>query len=395
MRILLVHNYYREPGGEDVVFAQERDLLQRKGHHVVIYTRSNEEALATSSLDSFRLLTTSIYSHQAESDITRIIRDEKPDLAHIHNTFMMISPGIFKALSNAKVPAVHTIHNYRLLCPASFLYRDGRVCEECTTRGLMSGVRHGCYRNSRVHTAAVALMLKTHRIAGTWTRHVEAFIALTQFARHKLLANGFPAERVHVKSNFIDRDPGQRQGPGEYALFVGRLSPEKGLRTLINAWSRMAFPVPLRIIGDGPEREQLEAHAHKSSLPHIQFLGRLDHDQTTAAMKNATFLVLPSLWYEGFPMVLVESFACAVPVLASRLGAMEELIADGVSGLHFTAGSAEDLANKASWAWDHATEMMTMGRNARSTYESKYGPEQNYSTLMDIYKQALRPSTVA
>jgi glycosyltransferase involved in cell wall biosynthesis len=389
MRILLVHNFYREPGGEDVVFAHERELLERNGHQVITYTRSNDEAENSSVLDRLRLLKTVISAQDSKKDITQIIRDEKPDLAHIHNTFMMVSPSIYKACSDAQIPTVHTVHNYRMLCPATYLFRDGKVCEECITDGLLSGVRHGCYRESHVNTAAVALMLKVHRVAGTWARKVNAFISLTEFARQKLIANGLPAERVHVKSNFVDQDPGQRENAGEHALFVGRLSPEKGVDTLLRAWALLKSPIPLKIVGDGPERAQLEVRSQQLGNTNVDFLGRLNKDQVKDVMKRSRFLVLPSLWYEGFPMVMAESFACGVPVLGSRLGAMQEVIENGHSGLHFTAGSAEDLAEKTAWAWEHTAEMAAMGRNARSEYETKYRPEVNYTALMGIYQKAM------
>jgi glycosyltransferase involved in cell wall biosynthesis len=389
MRILLVHNFYREPGGEDVVFAHERKLLERNGHEVITYTRSNDEANNSSLLDRLHLLKTVVSAHDSKKEITQVIHDKRPDLAHIHNTFMMVSPSIYKACSDAQIPTVHTVHNYRMLCPATYLFRDGKVCEECITDGLLSGVRHGCYRESRVNTAAVAVMLKVHRVAGTWATKVNAFISLTEFAKQKLIANGLPAERIHVKSNFVDQDPGQRDGTGEYALFVGRLSPEKGVDTLLKAWALLKSPIPLKIVGDGPERAQLEAQSQQLGNTNVDFLGRLDQDQIKGVMKKSRFLVLPSLWYEGFPMVIAESFACGVPVLGSRLGAMQEVISDGHSGLHFTAGSADDLAQKAGWAWEHADEMVAMGRNARSEYEAKYRPEGNYAALMTIYQKAM------
>lgn len=395
MKILLVHNFYREPGGEDVVVAQEQRLLERKGHQVVTYNRSNDEANDSSLVGQLRLLKTIVSADDSRRDMQLLLRTERPDLVHIHNTFMMISPSIYEACAKARVPTVQTVHNYRMMCPATYLFRDGKVCEECITDGLMSGVRHGCYRNSRANTAAVAIMLKVHRVLGTWTNQVNAFISLTEFAKQKLVDTGLPPARIHVKPNFVDLDPGQREGDGDYALFVGRLSPEKGVDIVLKAWKLLRSPLPLKIAGDGPARAELEAQAGEGGLRNVEFLGRLNQDRIREVMKKARLLVLPSLWYEGFPMVLAESFACGVPVLGSRLGAMQEVIDDGHNGLHFTAGSPEDLAKKVTWAWENPAETAVMGRNAREKYEKTYGPETNYESLMEIYNKAISAASVS
>jgi glycosyltransferase involved in cell wall biosynthesis len=231
-------------------------------------------------------------------------------------------------------------------------------------------------------------MLKIHRERDTWGSGVEAFIALTEFARIKLTACGFPSERVFVKPNFVEHDPGERTGLGDSVLFVGRLSPEKGVGALLDAWRLLKRPLPLKIIGDGPERNDLESQAIGGNLKNVEFLGRLSGERTREEMKRSRFLIVPSLWYEGFPMVIAEAFACGLPVVGSRLGAMQEVIDDGMDGLHFVTGSSEDLASKAAWAWEHPEKMAEMGRNARFKYEESYRPERNYSLLMEIYEKA-------
>ena len=288
----------------------------------------------------------------------------------------------------AQIPVVQTLHNYRLLCPATTHYRDGQVCEECTEHSLLRSVWHGCYHDSQATTAAVALMLKVHRARGTWTKAVDGYIALTEFSRQKFIEGGLPANRIHVKPNIVARDPGESDGRGEYALFVGRLSPEKGVSTLLAAWKQLTVSLPLMIVGDGPLRHGLEAEAERNGLRHVTFRGHMNTTDTREAMKHAAFLILPSLWYEGFPMVIAESLACGTPVLGSRLGSTEELIDDGRTGLHFTAGDASDLARKVEWAWSHPSELAAMGHEARREYETLYTPEKNYSRLMDIYERA-------
>ena len=391
MRILLIHNFYREPGGEDIVFQQERELLERKGHDVIVYTRSNEEVSDQSLPAKLTLLRTMVSSTDSRNDILELARRYKPDIAHVHNTFMAISPSIYRACEETDIPVVQTIHNYRLLCPATYLYREGAVCEECIQKGLLQSIRYGCYRESRVNTGAVALMLRVHRLAGTWNR-VNAFIALTNFAKQKLVDSGLPEERVHVKGNFVASDPGTKDTVGQYGIFVGRLSPEKGADVLLSAWSLLGAPFLLKIAGDGPEMASLQQQARDRGMQNVEFLGRVGRDQARELMRGARFLLLPSLWYEGFPMVLAESFAAGLPVIASRLGAMEELIEDLETGLHFAPNSPQDLAKKISWALDNTEKILQMGSKARAAYEMRFSPETNYRRLMAIYNEAITQS---
>jgi glycosyltransferase involved in cell wall biosynthesis len=389
MKILLVHNSYRQAGGEDVVFDQELQLLERHGHQVVTYLRSNHELAELSAIEQIGLVNRIISAEDSKQDIQKILRDEKPDLVHAHNTFMMVSPSIYEVCKQEGVPVLQTLHNYRLLCPAATFFRDGHVCEECTEHGLMRSVTHGCYRASRAATAAVALMLQVHRARGTWDDTVHGFIALTQFARNKFIERGLPAEKIHVKPNFVYPDPGERSTPGNYGLFAGRLSPEKGVSTLLEAWDRLQTPMPLVIVGDGPLRADLEAEAARRNLQQVTFRGRLTITETRAAMKQAAFLIVPSLWYEAFSLNIAEAFACGIPVICSRLGAMQENVSDRRTGLHFNAGDSEDLAAKVDWARTHSLELAAMGRKARLEYERRFSPEVNYSQLMEIYEQTV------
>jgi glycosyltransferase involved in cell wall biosynthesis len=395
LKILLVHNSYQQPGGEDVVFEQERQLLQRQGHPIITYTRSNRELENLSVLDRLVAVRNLVSAGDSKREVARILRAERPDLVHVHNTFMMISPSIYEACQDAQIPVVQTLHNYRLLCPAMFCFRNGHICEECREHSLLRGIWHGCYRNSLSATAAVALMLQVHRSRGTWTEAISGYIALTEFSRNKFIEAGLPAQKVHVKPNFVDPDPGERNATGKYALFAGRLSPEKGLSTLVTAWKKLTAEVPLLIVGDGPQRRELEAEVAKSDLRRVTFLGKLGASETRAAMKEAAFLVVPSVWYEGFPMVIVEGFASGVPVLGSRLGSIQEIVTNGRTGIHFTAGDPSDLAGKVDWAWNHPFELRAMGRNARLEYESRYTAERNYSLLTDIYAHVVRQNTLS
>jgi glycosyltransferase involved in cell wall biosynthesis len=388
MKILLVHNSYQQAGGEDVVFEQEKKALLRAGHSVVTYERSNHEVDELSTWQRAMLLKRIVWASDTRHEFAQLLARENPDVVHVHNTFVMISPSIYSACRDYGVPVVQTLQNYRLLCPGALFFREGKVCEECVEHGLWRGIRHGCYRDSPMETAGVAAMLAVHRHLKTYEDLVDCGIAATEFSRGKFVEAGFREEKIVVKPNFVDPDPGERDEISDSVVFTGRLSQEKGLMTLLEAWESVR-KYPLRIIGDGPLRQRLESQAKQRGLSSITFCGRLSRAETIAAIKRARFQIVPSLWYEGFPMVIAEAFACGVPVVCSRLGGMQEIVEDHRTGLHFAPGDAQDLAQTAEWAWNHPKELLQMGRAARRKYESDYTAEKNYSLLMEIYEQTV------
>ena len=389
MKILLVHCQYHNPGGEDVVFEKERQLLERAGHQVVVYHRSNFEVDAYPGVKRLVLLQKAVWNGDTRNRFAELLRAEKPDVVHVHNTWIMISPSIYSACREAGVPVVQTLHNYRLLCAPGTLFRDGKVCEDCVEHSLWRGVRNRCYRDSYAETAAVSLMLAVHRTRHTWDREVASFIVLTDFARNKFLQGGLPAHKIFIKPNFVDPDPGPRAGDGSYAIFAGRLSPEKRVSTMLSSWIRLGSRVPLVIVGGGPQRDELEQVAIRENLNTVTFKGQLPHDQTLAAIKGARFLIFSSEWYETFGLTMVEAFACGVPVICSKMGAMQEIVDHGRTGLHFTPGDSQDLADKVEWAWNHPIELEGMGKNARAEYEARYTAERNYEMLMKIYHHTI------
>ena len=390
MKICLVHNSYEQRGGEDIVFEQERANLKRWGHDVIVYQRSNTEMQNSAPLTRISLVKNSIWSTGTRREFSQLLDREAPDLVHVHNTFFMISPSIYGACKEKGIPVVQTLHNFRWICPAFTLYRNGNVCEDCLNGSLWNGVRHGCYRSSKAATATVALILAWHRFMKTWEEGIDCYIALTEFSRRKFISAGFHPGKIVVKPNFVEIDPGPRTNTGDYVLYAGRLSPEKGLGTLLRAWESLPARCPLQIIGDGPERVALENQVRQRNILNINFRGSLSRTETIAAMKEARFVVVPSVWYEGFPMVIAEALACGTPVVCSRLGAMKEIVADRRTGLHFTPGDAEDLARKVAWAWNHPVEIFEMGCAARREYERRYTAGKNYTLLMEIYERILK-----
>lgn len=389
MNILIVHNTYQQPGGEDIVVAQETKLLERNGHKVHVYKRSNLEIDDLSFGQRLGMFARIVSAGDTKLTVQRILRELRPDIVHVHNTFAMVSPSVYEVCQEEDIPVVQTLHNYRLLCPAASLYRDGRACDECITRSLLRSVRYGCYRDSRIMSGMIAAMLATHRARQTWSRDIDAYIAISSFVRNKYVEAGFPADKVFVKPNFIEEDPGWQPHSGNFALFLGRLSPEKGLSTLLEAWERLPSPVPLVIAGDGPMRERLETEVRGKQLRHIQFTGRLTRNDAYNALKKAALLVVPSIWYEPFGLVIAEAFACGTPVLGSNSGAIQEMLDDQITGISFAPGDAADLANRVAWAWDHLPELAAMGKTARHVYEERYTAKGNYSLLMKIYGYAI------
>ena len=397
VRVLVVHNAYQESGGEDVVAEREAALLERRGHHVVRYERSNKEIRHLGALEKLALPGRMVWATDAAADLRALIARERPDVVHMHNTFLLISPAAYYACREMGVPVVQSLHNPRLLCPAASFYRDGRACEDCLGRTPpWPGVLHGCYRGSRLQTAAVAGMLTAHRLLRTWDSQVSAFVVFTDFYRRKFIEGGLPADRIFVKPHFVAPDPGDRgPGAGDYALFVGRLDPEKGVRTLVRAWQNGGPGIPLKIRGEGQLRAEVAREIERPGGTAAELVGRLPSGELAALVKGARFLVWPSEgYYETFGLVAIEAFACGVPIIASRTGVLAEMVRDGRTGLHFDPGDAADLAAKAAWAWAHPDEMQAMGRHARAEFEAKYTEERNYGLLMGIYQDVLagRPS---
>jgi len=390
MRVLEIHNRYTQLGGEDAVFEAERALLSRMGHEVMAFVRDNNEINVMTQVS---VAVATIWSRESSKKMRRLIREFLPDVVHFHNTFLLISPAAYYACKEAGVPVVQTLHNYRLLCPAATFSRNGRICKDCIGKAVpWLGIVHGCWQESRSKTAVVVAMLTLHRLLKTWQKQVDLFIALTEFARRKFIEGGLPAKNVVVRPNFVLRDPlvdiHNARGVREYALYVGRLSPEKGVRTMLMAWRHLS-EIPLKLVGDGPLMGEVCSFIEKHRLKGVEVLGHLPHNEMLLLMRKARFLVFPSECYETFGLVVIEAFACGVPVIASGLGAMSEIVDDGRTGLYFELRNSKELTAKVRWAWNHEKMLEDMGSEARKEYERKYTAEINYKMLMGIYETAI------
>jgi glycosyltransferase involved in cell wall biosynthesis len=385
MRILLVHNFYQQTGGEDLVVADEARLLASRGHDVAQYSIHNDQV---NSLSRFGLGHRTIWSRPAHHDVRAAIATHRPDVVHVHNTLPLLSPSVYYAASAEGVPVVQTLHNYRLMCPAAVCFRDGRVCTECVGKSVALGaIRHACYRGSRSASAAVVTMLSVHRLLGTWERKISVYITLTDLARRLFIESGLAAEKLVVKPNFVDPDPGSGTGSGGYALFAGRLSVEKGIRTLLQAWQSVGARLPLRIVGDGPLGPDVAAAAGDNRA--VTWLGRREPKDVVSLLREATCLVFPSECYETFGRVIVEAFAAGTPVVAAGHGAAAELVADGITGVLFRPGDASDLAAKVIHLNSQPVLRGQMRAAARSDFESRFTADVNYRSLLAIYQRAL------
>jgi glycosyltransferase involved in cell wall biosynthesis len=380
MRILQVHTSYRYEGGEDAVVRAEAALLARAGHQVVPYLAENPVGAGPTAA----AMLASPWNPAAARRLRAAVRRSRPDVAHVHNTWFALTPSVVAALDDAGVPVVVTLHNYRLLCANASLFRDGRPCEDCVGSHPWHGVRHRCYRDSALSSAAVAATLTLNRALGTWDRHVRLFLALNDFARDRFVAGGLPPGRVRVQPNSAG-DPGPRAGPpsgSRTVLFAGRLTPEKGIGVLLEAWRRLG-PAGLELVvaGDGPMRAELE----RRPPPGVRFLGHLDPAAVQGWMLGSRALVFPTWLYEGQPMSVLEAFAAGLPVLASRLGGNAELVGALGDGWLAPSRDPDALAERLAALADDA-RVDQGGTAARRLYEERFAERHNLRALEAAYR---------
>lgn len=380
-RVLIVHNRYQQRGGEDSVVTNEQALLERHGWEARVWSVNNDVIAGPWGKISAALQTS--YSRSARDALARVIAEFAPAVVHVHNFFPLLSPSVYDACRAAGVAVVQTLHNYRTICPGGFLVRDGHPCEDCIGASPYQAALHRCYRGSRIGSLAVARMVDTHRRRGTWSHKVDRFIALSAFSKSKFVAAGLPGDLISVKPNFAEDRQIAATAARAGALFVGRLSWEKGIDTLLRAWQ--GLEVPMRMVGDGPLRGRVDSAAD----PRLVVVGQKPPAEVVCEMARSAFLVVPSQVPETSPVVIAEAFCQGLPVIASRIGALAEIVEDGVTGLLLSCGDADDLATKVRWAHHHPQAMRAMGANARKAYEERYSPSVNFGQLTKIYDAAI------
>ena len=374
------------------MFRNEVELLKKNGIDVVTYEKHNDEIKDYGLRDKVLLSFKNIWSRKTYTELKQLITKEKPDLAHFHNIWYLITPSAYSACKDAGVPVVQTLHNFRMFCVNGLLLRDGKVCEECLGHLPWRGVKYGCYSNSRLYSLPIAVTEGIHSIAGTWKDKVDAYIALTEFGKKKFVQCGLPEKKIFVKPNFLSDPPEPSFTHRDYSIFLGRLSHEKGLSILIDAVKTLNnsdLPMKCKIVGDGPLMKELREKVKSEKINGIEFIGRKTSHECMELLKDARFMIMPAICYENFPMAIREAFACGKPVIASNLGAMAELVEDRKTGLLFEPGDPEDLAAKIRWMLKNEDACIAMGKNARKEFEEKYTAEKNFQILTGIYQKLI------
>jgi glycosyltransferase involved in cell wall biosynthesis len=384
MKVLMLHNRYLIPGGEEPSSLAEVAILREHGHQVDFLEEDNHRI---EQLGKLRTAVRTVWSRESYRRIDDKLRSGEFDVMHVQNFFPLWSPSVYYAAWRNGVPVVQTLHNYRLMCVNSLFFRDQHVCEDCLGKPLpWRGIVHACYRHSRAASATVAAMAGWHRFIGTWQKRVQTYIAVSEFTRQKYIAGGMPPEKIVLKPYFIHPSPQPGTGGGGYALYVGRLSPEKGIATMLEAWKSAQTPLPLKIVGQGPLEDLVRQAAGACS--HIEYLGGRSWAEVLEMMAKAVFLVFPSEWYETMGRTIMEAFAVGTPVVAAEIGPPASMIAPGETGFHFQPGNIADLRERIEWCSRHLDQMRSMRPNARRAFEANYTGAANIEMLVNIYRQA-------
>lgn len=381
LKILIVHNYYKIPGGEDSVVLNEKNLLEKNGHKVILYSRNNSEIKNFSFIRKLFLPFTAIYSFKTSREIKKIIKKEQIDIVHVHNTLSLVSPSVFYAAKKMKVPVVQTIHNFRMICPAATLYRDEHICEDCIKKGLKCAVKYKCYRNSKLQAMANVAILRVNRFFGIYKKI--NYICLTEFNKNKLLSyKKISKNQIFVKPNFVGTDVSfipynQRDNQ---IIYVGRLDKLKGIEILFNAWLKINNDVNLVVCGSGPLEQWCTEFIENNKISNIKMLGFIDNEKAKKLIANSKALILPTQWYEGFPVTIVEAFSVGTPVLGSDIGNVGNLIKEGITGWKFKPDNADDLISAVNGMTDITSTVL-------KEFNNNYTAQRNYDKLLEIYNK--------
>jgi glycosyltransferase involved in cell wall biosynthesis len=389
MRILLIHDFYQHFGGEDAAAMADKALLESNNQEVLLYTRDNSEIRDFSLIEKLTFPIQTLYSWQTKIKLTQLVRDRLPDVAYVHNFFPLISPSVYHVLHSLHVPIIQVIHDFRFFCPNGWFFTQGQVCERCKGGNYLNAVRFRCYRDSYLSSALAASSIGTNRLGGMLEK-IDAFICLTNFLKQKLVEAGIRQEKIFVKPNFIDASQiTPAYGQGEYALYLGRLSREKGIWTLLRAFQQLKG-ISLKIAGSGPMEAELRRFLKENAVKNVEIVGFKSGKDKRQLLAESMFVVMPSEWYETFGLVILEAYAAGKPVVASSIGSLPYVVRDGKSGLLFAAGDIHDLAEKIERLSTHPDEREAMGRFGRTLVETEYGPRKNYELLMELFGRIAR-----
>jgi glycosyltransferase involved in cell wall biosynthesis len=382
MRILLAHNKYQQPGGEDVVFDQEAKLLSESGHDINKFVVSNEsiEGLI-SKADAFLNI---LENRRIVEEFAERVSSFKPDIVHFHNFFPRLSPGAVSYVLERKIPTLQTLHNFRHVCANGMFLRHNSICQLCLNKPMrIPALIHRCYRHSSLATFAVTRVGRRFRqLFDSHPDHL-TLVALTKFARKQMIDDGYSPDRILTKPNSV---PDAGAGPhmrDRRVLFVGRLSVEKGADFLIHLAN--SIDATFEIIGDGPEAERLRTSAPSN----VVFRGRLDHHDVLERIKTAAVVAVPSRWFEGFPMIVAEAFSAGTPVIASRIGSLAEIVEDDISGITVEPDNHQSWKQAIERILNDPLLARSLGHGARLAFEGNYTSQHNLRCLVGIYSGAI------
>ncbi|MEF9427280.1 MAG: glycosyltransferase family 4 protein [Candidatus Mariimomonas ferrooxydans] len=408
MKILLVNNFFYNRGGDCTYFFALKNLLEKKGHNVIVFSMHHPKNLASEYskyfvsyinyeeeirhkdiLSGIKVLNRTIYSREAKKKIEKLIKKEKPDIAHLQNIHHHITPSIFYPLKKHNVPIIWTLHDYTIICPNTSFLSHGRVCEKCKKRKYFWPLFTRCKKDSFSASTMAALETIMHRVMRT-NELVDIFIAPSEFLRKKIIEYGFKNEKLVHLNYFTDFDlHDESEATGDYYLYVGRISEEKGLKILIDA-AVMVNSCKLKITGEGPILEQMVTYAKsKDKKKIIEFLGHKGHKELIELVNNCKFIVVPSEWYENQPYSVIEAFASRKAVIGSNIGGIPELIKDNETGLIFEPGNLDDLSSKIKYLIDNPDKAAEMGKNANAFVKKEFNGDKHYQKLVKIYEQAI------
>lgn len=384
MKILIIHDFYQRFGGEDAVALAERQLLEEHGNEVTSYTRHNDEIKSYNLQDKIKFFPDTIYSLRTRREIRALVRASRPDVAYVHNVFPLVSPSAYHALHALGIPIIQVLHDFRLLCANGLLFTHGEICERCKYGNFLHAVRYRCHRDSYVLSAIYGSSIALNRLMG-WVEKTSAWICLTGFAESKLLEIGIPQEKIFIRPNFIDSSSiTPAESVGTYVIFLGRLSREKGIWTLVRAFEQLKG-IELKLVGTGPLEDAIRSYVSQRNLQNIKLVGFKSGKEKWELLRNSLFVVVPSEWYETFCIVVLEAYAAGKPVVASDIGGLPYVVRDGKSGMLFQPGSVADLTEKVRYLIERPAEIEAMGRYGRQLVETEYGPERAYDSLMAIF----------
>lgn len=385
-KVLQVHNYYQLPGGEDTVVANEKRLLEENGHQVIQYTRHNSELNSLNPVQKLLLPFSTVFNLRTYREIKRIIREEKIEIVHVHNTLNLISPSVYYAAVHCGVPVVQSIHNFRLLCPGATFYRDGKICEECLEKGLGCALKHKCYRGSFLQTLACVISTKIHRATGIYKKlH---YICLTEFNREKLLhLKQLRPEQISIKPNFVkDNQPVcPAEQRADRIVYVGRLEKLKGVHLLLEAWKLLGRDAPeLLLCGTGPLDRWCADFVRENNL-NVTVKGFVPNEEVRRLIGTSRALILPTQCYETFPVTIAEAYAAGTPVITGNMGNAGNLVDEGVTGIHYAYDQPRAMADAVKAFFEQSTVLWC--KNAREKFDRLYDPEKNYTRMTEIYNR--------